>query len=98
MFNSTISGAFTNNNIGYMIDSEIGDTCQHNNFEHLDDVIINDNCSYLSTEGLISALDLTGVTELYGKTYPHKLIRKPDDSYQYSYVDDFGDTLIDDIV
>lgn len=61
------------------------------------DNIIGDNFKNINVENGLLTKNLSAISELYGKNYSHKITRNPDNTYQFSYIDNYGDTIIEDI-
>jgi len=99
-YSNQVQSNFSGNKIGSLcIANEIGNNFSYNAIGNgfSGNIIGNDFVNNV-VENDISALDLTLVSELYGKSYSHSIYKIPSGQSQFSYTDNYGDLIIEDIV
>lgn len=97
--NNVVGNSVSYNEFGYNFSSNtIGDNLTRCVF--MGSVISNifgDNFKYITVMADFQGKDISANTNLHGKQYRVTIYRQPDNTYQYSYVDSYGDTIIEDI-
>lgn len=97
IYDTTIGSGFYTNKIDYCINTTIGNDCKNNSGISLEGCTILDDFVYNIFNNKTESLDLTSATELYNKAHPITIVRLPNSTYQYTYIDNFGDIIIEEI-
>lgn len=96
--NNVIGASFSNNKVDYFFaGNTIGVSLQNSSIgvEFLNNTV-GDNGDILVFQSNIGSKNFTAA-DIYSKSYVNTITRKTNGNYQYSYIDGFGDTVIEDI-